>query len=93
MKFDPSRIIDEDDFFKIQSRNCGYRNCINVIPNDRRSDSKYCCNKCKENERTYLKREKRRFRKEKLDIKNMLIDYDKNKDIIDLFNQIYSKKN
>lgn len=89
MKFDPNRIIDETDFFN--KRNCGYRNCINIIPSSKRSDAKYCCDKCKGNEKTYLKREKRKLRNEKLDIVNMLVDYNKNKDLVDLFNKIYNK--
>jgi hypothetical protein len=76
----------------MENRNCEYRNCINQIDfTKRRTDSKYCSNKCKENERTYLKRERRKDRENKKHIVDNIIQIEKNKEIIDLFVKIYNK--
>jgi len=45
-------------------KTCKYRNCEKELINVR-SDANYCNKKCRDNERTYLKREKRRELKEK----------------------------
>ena len=44
-------------------KTCKYRNCEKELINVR-SDANYCNKKCRDNERTYLKREKRRELKE-----------------------------
>ena len=70
--------------------NCTYRNCINKIEN-KRKDAKFCCMKCKRNEYTYIKREKRKEKFEKELIKSILITLNNNdKDLIDLYQSIYN---
>jgi hypothetical protein len=67
---------------------CNYRNCVKEIDYTiRRIDAKYCCDKCKENERTYLKRERRNKRKIVEDLKQI----EKHKDILELYQKIYKK--
>ena len=75
----------------MENKLCSYRNCINLIIG-RRSDSKYCCSKCKENEKTYLKRDKKKLESEKDNIKKMLIDYHNiqmDKELLSLYSKIY----
>lgn len=69
-------------------RKCSYRNCGCPIPDTKRSWTKYCDKKCKDNERTYIKRENKRIKKEKENITKMLIDIEKNKDLLELFKLI-----
>ena len=80
--------INEKDFI----RTCSYRNCGCLIPDTTRSDAKYCNIKCRDNERTYIKRENRRMKKEKELIVKNLIQVEKNKEIIELFNKIFKNK-
>jgi len=40
--------------------NCNYRNCGLEIPDTKRIDAKYCNKKCRMNERTYIRREKKK---------------------------------
>lgn len=35
---------------------CQYRNCNNIIGEEKRKDAKFCCRACKTMERTYVKR-------------------------------------
>jgi len=70
-------------------KRCEYRNCGCNIPETTRSDAKYCNIKCRDNERTYIKRENRKLNKEKELIVKNLIEVEKNKEIIELFNKIY----
>lgn len=72
-------------------RRCNYRNCGCLISDDVRSDAKYCNLKCRDNERTYIKRDNKRIKKEREDILNKLIQIENNKGIIELFNKIYKK--
>ena len=51
--------INENEFFK----KCSYRNCDNIISDVKRSNSKYCCRACKDNEKIYVKRHKRMIEK------------------------------
>ena len=71
--------------------NCSYRNC--GLPLTGRNDKKLCNRKCKDNERTYIKRETKRLKKEKETYKNMIEDYKnlENKDLLELFSKIYGK--
>lgn len=77
------------------SRKCEYRNCGLKIGDDVRSDSKYCSLSCKYNERTYIKRENRRVKKEKelvakiLNESKMEMEVDNN--ILELYEKIYGK--
>lgn len=77
------------------NRKCQYRNCGCQIGDDVRSDSKYCSISCKYNERTYIKRENRRVKKEKelvakiLKESQMEIKVDNN--ILELYEKIYGK--
>jgi ribosomal protein L33 len=73
----------------MEKRRCQYRNCGCIIPENTRSDAKYCSIKCRGNERTYIKRENRRFKKEKLEIVKNIIEVEKNIELLDLFNKIY----
>ena len=43
---------------------CGYRNCGKEIGSDRRPKTKFCNNKCRINERTYIRRAKLKLLKE-----------------------------
>lgn len=78
------------------NRKCQYRNCGCQIGDDVRSDSKYCSISCKYNERTYIKRENRRVKKEKelvakiLKESQMEVKVDDN--ILELYEKIYGKK-
>jgi hypothetical protein len=72
-------------------RICLYRNCGCVIPDTTRVDAKYCNIKCRANERTYIKRENKRINEDKENIKDMLSQLEKNKDLLELFNKIYNK--
>lgn len=77
------------------NRKCQYRNCGCQIGDDVRSDSKYCSISCKYNERTYIKRENRRVKKEKelvakiLRESQMEVKVDDN--ILELYEKIYGK--
>lgn len=77
------------------NRKCQYRNCGCQIGDDVRSDSKYCSISCKYNERTYIKRENRRVKKEKelvakiLKESQMEVKVDDN--ILELYEKIYGK--
>ena len=68
---------------------CKYRNCIEEIK-DRKSNAIYCSKKCRENEKTYIKREKRNFFKEKK-LVSELIDKasNTNTEMIELYKMIY----
>lgn len=75
-------------------RKCQYRNCGCTIPNDVRSHSKYCSSGCRDKERTYEKRERRRVNKEKEMVKDILIksnEVNLSEDVIKLYNMIYGK--
>lgn len=73
------------------TRRCNYRNCGATIPDSVRSDAKYCNIKCRDNERTYIKRDNRRIKQNKEQIVKNLIHIEKNANILDLYNKIYSK--
>ena len=66
---------------------CNYRNCGKELV-DKRSDAKFCNKKCKDNERTYIKRELKRIKNDREDIKNKLKEIE-NLEIIKLFENIY----
>lgn len=68
-----------------------YRNCGCLIPDSVRSDAKYCNKKCKGNEKTYLKRDMRRIKKEKEELVKNLIEVEKRGELIELFNKIYKR--
>lgn len=70
-------------------KRCQYRNCGCLIPESTRSDANYCNIKCRNNERTYIKRENKRINENKENISKMLVDIEKNKDLLQLFNKIY----
>jgi hypothetical protein len=70
-------------------RRCEYRNCGCNIPETTRRDAKYCNIKCRDNERTYIKRENRKLKKEKELIVKDLIQIEMDGDFINLFNKIY----
>ena len=72
-------------------RICLYRNCGCTIPDTTRSDAKYCNIKCRANETTYIKRENKRIKQDKENMTKMLVDIEKNKDLLELFNKIYNK--
>ena len=72
-------------------RKCQYRNCGCTIPESTRSDSKYCNIKCRGNEMTYLKREKKKIENNKKQIVKTLIEIENNKELLELFNKIYNK--
>jgi hypothetical protein len=80
--------INENDFIK---RCCTYRNCGKILSDTKRSDSKYCNKKCKDNERTYIKRERKKDKEEKEEIVKNLIQIEKNKEMLELFTKIYKK--
>jgi hypothetical protein len=79
--------LNERDFIRV----CAYRNCGCVIPITTRSDAKFCNIKCRGNERTYIKREMKRLRKEQQQIVENLIQIEKNKEILDLYLKIFKK--
>lgn len=79
--------INEKDFIK----KCSYRNCGCVIPDGLRSDAKYCNKKCKDNERTYIKREMKKIKLEKECVLDNLIQIEKNKEMLELYKKIYGK--
>jgi hypothetical protein len=70
-------------------RKCQYRNCGCVIPEKTRSDAKYCNIKCRDNERTYIKREEKRIKEKNKELVKNLIQIEKNKELVELFNKIY----
>lgn len=85
-KMREERLLKEQEELKEVPR-CSYRNCVNIIQN-RRSHSKYCCEKCKTNEKTYLKREK----KEKMKTFEMIMkakEMNVSSDILELYKKIY----
>jgi hypothetical protein len=70
-------------------RICQYRNCGCSLPDIKRISAKYCNKKCKDNERTYIKRENKRINENKENIAKMLVDIEKNKDLLELFKLIH----
>ena len=73
----------------ITIKTCFYRNCNNTIVG-RRKHSKYCSNKCRENEKTYIKREKRNFIKEKKLVYELIDKASSaNSDVLELYKMIY----
>ena len=77
----------------MEERKCLYRNCGCSLPDTKRPQAKYCNKKCKDNERTYIKRENKRIKLEKQQIVKNLIQIEKNKEILELFNKIYGGTN
>lgn len=55
----------------MEVRKCEYRNC-GVPLVEKRKGAKYCCRKCKDNEKKYNKRELRRVERDKDYIVEML---------------------
>lgn len=69
---------------------CAYRNCQQELNFDeKRRDTKFCDRKCKVNERTYMRREK----KKKLELVEIIKKAEKNIEshryILDLYKLIY----
>ena len=87
MKFRSNKILD-DGTSRVPLKCCKYRNCEKVLSGVR-SDANYCSLKCRNNERTYIKRENRRVKKEKEEIAKLLHDVGKNGDLLELFKKIY----
>ena len=46
-------------------RKCNYRNCNNYLPDEMKSNAKYCNRNCKTCERKYNKREDNKIKKDK----------------------------
>lgn len=68
---------------------CSYRNCTNGVGDDKRKHAEYCSRKCKDNERVYRKREKKRDESNREHIKNMLRQLSSvDPSVLELFNKI-----
>lgn len=68
---------------------CSYRNCTKGVGDDKRKHAEYCSRRCKDNERVYRKREKKRNESDREHIKNMLRQLSLvNPDVLELFNKI-----
>jgi len=77
------------DLLTGNTNKCNYRNCGISIP----SRKKYCCRKHKEYEKTYVKRENKRFNDDKLYLNDLMKQYKElngvSPDVIELFKKIY----
>ena len=77
------------------NRKCGYRNCGCQIGDGVRSDSKYCSLSCRDKERTYIKRENRRVKKERELVAKILkecqMEVKVDHNILELYEKIYGK--
>jgi hypothetical protein len=72
-------------------RKCNYRNCNNYLPDEMKSNAKYCSRNCKSCERKYNKREDNKIKKDKEHIKKLLIQVKEqtiSDDVMRLFNLI-----
>jgi hypothetical protein len=72
-------------------RKCNYRNCNNYLPDEMKSNAKYCSRNCKSCERKYNKREDNKIKQDKEHIKKLLIQVKEqtiSDDIMRLFNLI-----
>lgn len=72
-------------------RKCNYRNCGCEIGDSVRIDSKYCSISCRDKERTYIKRENRRVKKEKELIVNILNEVKVDNNVLELYKKIYGE--
>lgn len=73
----------------MEKRICNYRNCGCVIPETTRSDARYCNGRCRDKERTYIKRERRRYENEQETIKSILnIIVGKSEEELNLLNKL-----
>ena len=72
-------------------RKCNYRNCNNYLPDEMKSNAKYCNRNCKSCERKYNKREDNKIKLEREHIKDLLIKTQQqtiSPEVIALFNLI-----
>lgn len=75
----------------MENRKCQYRNCGCKISDSVRSDSKYCSLSCRDKERTYIKRENRRVKKEKELVAKILKESQIDREYLELYEKIYGK--
>lgn len=76
----------------MENRKCQYRNCGCQIGDGVRSDSKYCSLSCRDKERTYIKRENRRVKKERELVAKILKESQIDREYLELYEKIYGKK-
>jgi hypothetical protein len=79
----------------MEKKICEYRNCINEVGIELRSDAKFCSNNCRSNEAKYNYRAARQINEEKAHINSLIDQYSNNKisnEVKALYDRIYNKK-